>query len=121
MCVPRIHCMGYTLLKTIHLIIQNANLTGLFEFPFAKFDNPECAAYRLLASGDWTRVVGFECRDSFHFVSSPLLSFASHFSTPEFFLTFRQRKILWPSASLGERKLSTMLVEDFMGAGCSVN
>lgn len=83
------------ILKIVHLFIQNANLSGLLEFPFAKSDNPECAAYRLLASGDWTRGVGFECRDSFHSAPSLLLSFASHFPTPELFLTFLQRIILW--------------------------
>lgn len=55
------------------------------------------------------------------FCITPLLNFASHFPTPEFFLAFLQRTILWPSASVGERKLSAMPVEDFVGAGRSVN
>lgn len=60
MCLMSHACIAGDILipKNIHLFIQNANLSGLLEFTFAKSDNPECVAYGLLASGDWTMGVG---------------------------------------------------------------
>lgn len=58
--VPCIHCMGHTYTKEYSFVYPKRKFKkhGFLEFPFAKSDNPECVAYGLLASGDWTMGVG---------------------------------------------------------------